>query len=66
MLRLYVPKDYMLKIKGEIIFRAFLTQIYFELKNMWDLQSKTKDLDASRLKRTLIIQNEELTFRALL
>jgi hypothetical protein len=24
MLRLYVPKDYMLKIKGELIFRAFL------------------------------------------
>jgi len=27
MLRLYVPNDYMLKIKGEIIFRVFLTII---------------------------------------
>jgi hypothetical protein len=25
MLRLYVPNDYMLKIKGEIIFKVFLT-----------------------------------------
>ena len=31
MLRLYVPIDYMLKIKGEINFRAFLSGLESEL-----------------------------------